>query len=391
MSIGAYLPSFFVASATLRLRSQPRVLIIANEPLFIALMAASTAADVAYFISVCVFAALTIALTFLDIGTYGWISDDASSMAAGIALGLLPCYATTNSPSGFQIVLIILIVAAVPVVAPPIGSSAEAQGGAFPIGGLVIGMVAGAQRKRRNSGGKSPDGTAPPCDESDKKRRTKRSKKAMKAGGGTKAPTAPTPTATHPLRQPSMPVQRESANQKARESAKKYGNATAPGKKFMVFVDPDGEKCKPSDQGRLVTSHVDLFGKIVGFSEIETVASTHQKVQEAKKKFRADGTGKIKSWNQVNQRFGLFERFMMENDFEYGEWLKKLGALDGCNGEPTSFKVSESLIFSPIIFCGLQMRRTCRHLTREKFLHTYRIFEVMRGTPITPAGQSQTT
>ena len=54
----------------------------------------------------------------------------------------------------------------------------------------------------------------------------------------------------------------------------------------------------------------------------------------------------------MNQRFGLFERFMMENDFEYGEWLKKLGALDGCNGEPTSFKVSESLIFSPIIRSG---------------------------------------
>jgi hypothetical protein len=78
----------------------------------------------------------------------------------------------------------------------------------------------------------------------------------------------------------------------------------------------------------LLTSHVDLYGRIKGFLEpTTTAASKHPKVQEAKDKFRADGTGKIKSWQQVSQRFGLFERYMIANDFPYGEWLKGLGVL----------------------------------------------------------------
>jgi len=155
---------------------------------------------------------------------------------------------------------------------------------------LMNGQLAGAVGKRR-----AP--TAAP-------KTVKKARKAKKAKGCVTSkgslPAAPNPKSAHALR--------EGAAEKARDSATEHGNATAPGKEFMVFVNKDGVQCDGSEAGHLVTSHVDLFGRIQGFVEETTTASNHPKVKAAKDKFRAEGTGKIKSWQQVNQRFALFER-----------------------------------------------------------------------------------
>jgi hypothetical protein len=261
---------------------------------------------------------------FGDVFTYDAV---VMALVSGLAYGLLLSHSTTKASSFIRFSLILLIVAAVPVVAMPGGANqrdALAAGGAAAL--ILGGQLAGAVGKRRAASVAPKNG--------------KKSRKAKKAKGNhtTKAslPAALKPKSAH--------ASRDSAAEKARDSAAEHGNATAPGKEFMAFVNKDGLQCDGSEAGHLVTSHVDLFGRIHGFlEETTTAASEHPKVKAAKEKFRAEGTGKMKSWQQVNQRFALFERYMMVNNFSYGTWILSLG-IRGCDSmdlDDHAFKVSD--------------------------------------------------
>lgn len=297
-------------------------------------------------------AIFTFAFTFFDTETLGdaftydavvmasdTFANDAIVMAlvSGLACGLLPSHTTTNTSSFIRISLILLIAAAVPVVAMPGGVQGQ-QRDAIAAGVALMmlgGQLAGAVGKR-------------PADERAAPNKSKKARKAMKGNRSAKKkvplPAAPKPKSAHALR--------EDAAQKARDSAAEHGNATAPGKKFMVFVNANGLQCEGSEAGHLVTSHVDLFGRTKGFLEATTAASKHPKVQAAREKFRADGTGKNKSWQQVNQRFALFERYMLANKFPYGAYLESLG-VRRCHGmalEDRAFEVSDDFFYSHVFY-----------------------------------------
>lgn len=234
-----------------------------------------------YYLILCALAILTFTFIFCDVLSYNGSAYDSVVMASDsftndavvmalvlvLAYGLLPSHSTANASSFICISICFLIVSAVPVVAMPGGVQKRGALAAKAALMIVGGKVAVAVGKRSSD---EPAATKKP-------KRSKKSKK-VREGSATQTvsrPVAPKLKSAHALR--------EDADQKSRNRATEHGNATAPGKEFMVFVNADGKQCEGSEVGHLLTSHVDLYGRIKGFLEpTTTAASKHPKVQEAK-------------------------------------------------------------------------------------------------------------